>query len=111
MIVNINEQEYNVKFTFRVLNAILEKVKISSLADAAQLASKIGPGTLPDLIHLAIQKSLITKAGKSELPVPSKDDVVWALEEDISISRQFFSELIEGIALMFPENETPDAGN
>lgn len=111
MIVNINGQEYPVTFTFRVLNAILDKVKISSLADTAQLATKIGPGTLPELLHLAVQKSLITKAGKSDLPTPSKDDVIWALEEDLGLSRQFYAGLTEGIAQMFPAVQEDEAGN
>lgn len=105
MEIIVNDTAWTIKFNYRVMQALLTKVGISTLNDLSKLADKVGTGNLHVMIATAIKESARTKENKNPKGCPTDDDILFSMEDDAAIAADFFKAFSEGVAAIFPTDD------
>ena len=94
----VDEKEFNLVFSYRVISAILQKLNIHSLTDMGEIADKFRMTNVHQYIHLALTVSTTGRDGKKPGNLPSAADIEWHMEENPKVLGEFLNGFMEGVA-------------
>lgn len=103
MDIQIEGYDYNINFNYSVITALLKKMEIESINAVIDFTNKLNPTEIHLLLHEAI------KTGKKKgdaAPLPSINQVIDAINEDISLSGQFINGILASIGKLLPAEDT-----
>jgi len=95
----IDGKAYEIRFTHRVIVAILKKMGINTLNDLAQVADKYQMTKVHEYIYLALYTSETTRDGKRPKDLPTQADIEWAMDEN-NLSSGFYQAFLKGVQQM-----------
>lgn len=93
----VDGSEYQIRFSYRVIKAVLKKLGLQSLDDFSEITKRFHIGNVHEYISTALIASSMTKGGGKPDGLPSSSDIEWAIDDDPDLFSDFLSGFMSGI--------------
>lgn len=102
----INGESYEIKFSYRVINAVLRDLGLKSLDDFSKVGERFNIGNVHKYIHTALTASKATRDNPKPSDIPSAKDIEWEMDDQPNLLADFLDGFNSGATLLMGGGKT-----